>query len=426
MNGRRTFLGNAAAAAVMAKISSLRSFGFAMEGPEMIPTMSDREKAGLRGPVKTCVEEIKDGSKYLTTTEYSPDGRLHTFRTTNSDGSEWIRTQTYDADGRLVKIISGKMGEPSTEMLYAYDEAGRLLTITNSPGMGCRIDFHYDRQRHKTSIQKFSPEVFKGNQGVMVESVWTAAQAGVGIPLGGSVTTIYDDLDRQTELQIRDAEDRLVSQIARNYDGNGRLVEEEPIQENAALFFADEFGAEGGPQPTAAQLEAMNGAMKSMFSGRSGTGISYAYDAQGRVTEMRERNSWFDKVTTTSYNEHGDKSAERETITRNSAVPVGVAFSVDENGTVIPVKRTTEPTYSPDLSREEEVRYAYRYDSYGNWTQQTVNHGSSPDTLDSRSRRYTYERGSYRTCSIGLRGYALGGVNRLRGGFEGFASQRQK
>ena len=63
----------------------------------------------------------------------------------------------------------------------------------------------------------------------------------------------------------------------------------------------------------------------------------------------------------------------------NSAVPVGVAFSVDENGTLIPDKRAAEPTESPELSSEDEVRYAHQYDSYGNWTQQTVNHSSSPD-----------------------------------------------
>ena len=58
MSDRRTFLENAAAAIVMTKISSLRSFRFAMDGPEKIdPRMSDREKAGLRGPLRTYVEE---------------------------------------------------------------------------------------------------------------------------------------------------------------------------------------------------------------------------------------------------------------------------------------------------------------------------------------------------------------------------------
>jgi hypothetical protein len=85
MSDRRTFLGNAAAAAVMAKMSSFSPFGFAVQGQEAIDsTMSDREKAGLRGPVKTNVEGIV--GKYPTETEYSPDGRSLVLRTPTSDG----------------------------------------------------------------------------------------------------------------------------------------------------------------------------------------------------------------------------------------------------------------------------------------------------------------------------------------------------
>jgi len=66
--------------------------------------MSDREKAGLHGPVRTCVEEaiLPDNGKHLTTWEYSPDGKILIFtaRFGNSDGTEWITTQTYSGDGR--------------------------------------------------------------------------------------------------------------------------------------------------------------------------------------------------------------------------------------------------------------------------------------------------------------------------------------
>jgi YD repeat-containing protein len=393
MSGRRTFLGNAAAAVVMTKISSLRSLVFAMEGLETNdPTMSDREKAEFRGPVGICIEERDWGEagRLLSTTEYSPGGKLLATRTRHATGSEWVTTHRYDAQGRLIATTSGKSDEAGTEATYTYDEAGRLLTITNSPGMGCRIDFHYDRdeQRRKTSIQKFSPEVFKWyKQGVMVESAWTAAQAGIGIPLGGSVTTIYDDRDQQTELQIRDAEDRLVSRTVRTYDANGRLVEEELIQENPALYFAASFAAEGQPRPTAAQLEAMNKAMKSLLRGGGDTVTSYIYDAQGRVTEMRYRSFWFDKVTTTSYNEHGNKSAEHETITGNSAVPVGTAYSIDEEGTLIPHETVPNTPSVPEVRQPVVSEYSYKYDSYGNWTQQTVNYASGPD-----SSSYVYHR----------------------------------
>src|SRR5271167_547315 len=363
MSDRRNFLGNAAAAAVITKISSLKPFGFATEGQETTnPTMSDREKAGLRGPVRTCVNEIipLDGRKYSTTTEYSPDGRLLTMRSTNSDGSEWVSTQTYDADGRLTKIASGQASEPSTESLFSYA-------------------YSYDEQGRKTIIQTFDPDTLKRAQKTSyMGSAWDAAvRAGIGVPVGGNIITICNSNDQPTEAQLRDGQGRIVTRIVRSYDANGRLIEEKQIQENPALMFAATSGIEGQPQATAAQLEAINKAMKQMMGGRNGTGTSYSYDAQGRVTEMRERNFAFDKVTTTSYNEHGDKSTERESVADNSTVPVGVVFSTDENGTLVQSNPDAKPTEFPvEMFDGHKVQYAYQYDSYGNWTQQTVNHST--------------------------------------------------
>lgn len=355
--------------------------------------VTDREEAGLRGPVKTCTEEIVyPGSKYLTTTEYSVDGRVLAVRTPQTDGSEWVSSNIYNTNGHLVKTVSGKLGETGTEIRYDYDDSGRLLTTTNSSESGDRTTFHYDEHGRTTTIQHFDPKTLERRQNtVSALSAWDTAKSGIGIPAGGHITTIYDGNDQPTEAQIRDAEDHLVSRIVRAYDANGRLVEEEPIQENPASFFADRFAAQGQPQPNATELEAMNTAMKSLLRGRSGTGTSYIYDELGRVIKIHDRNFVFDKVTVTTYNERGDKSAERTTIAGNSIIPVGVAFSVDENGTLVPQNHATEPAESPDLASESEVQYAYQYDSYGNWTQQTANDSSRPNEPSIvRHRAITY------------------------------------
>jgi YD repeat-containing protein len=392
MSDRRTFLGNAAAAALMTKISSLRSFGFATDGPETIDTtMSDRGKAGLRGPVRTCIKEITyPTGKCLTTTEYSTDGRVLTTRTTQPDGPGWVTTHTYDADGRLTKTTSGNASGPDTETLYAYDEAGRLLSITEaSKDRGSKTEFHYDEQGRKTAVQNFDARTFQRPQGAMYAgSPWDlAVGAGIGVSVGGHITTIYDG-NQPTEAQIYDGDGCIVSRIVRSYDADGRIIEEREIEGNPPLILADKFGVEEEPQSTAAQLEAMNKAMKSMLSGRTGARISYAYDAQGRVVEIHDRNFVFDKVTTTSYNEHGDESALRETITVNSTVPIGVAFSEDENGTFTPINPAAEPTRFPEISGE--VRYTYQYDSYGNWTEQTAHQSSTPEGSSSERRTLTY------------------------------------
>jgi len=351
--------------------------------------MTDREKAGLRGPVRTRVEEtIYPGGKFLTTTEYSLDGRLLATRASNSDGSAWVTTQTYDADGRLVKTASGNSGERAAEILYTYDEGGRLKEIRDADGKGNRTSYRYDQQGHKTEIKRFAPEVIERNRGgITTESLWDAAQMGIGVPTGGSVTTLYNDRDLPIEEQILDSEGRVVSRFIRTYDANGRIMEENQIQENPALLMVERFSAEQHVQLDDKQLEAMNRAMKSMLSGRSGTGKSYTYDSQGRVTEVRDRNFAMDGVTRTSYNEHGDKSEERTTLTANTAIPIGVPYSINENGTLIPTKAVSEAPSVPELPKVDIIEYRYEYDPHANWTEQAVVHRSESNEYSTVHRR---------------------------------------
>src|SRR6266550_3104489 len=298
---------------------------------------------------------------------------------------------TRRAGGRLVKTASGKLGEPGTESVYAYDEAGRLLSITNSPEKGNRTDFRYDEQGRKTTVQTFDPKTLQSRQNSMFGgSPWDAAQAGFGVSAGGNVTTIYRENDKPTEAQVHDAEGRIVSRVVRTYDANGRIMEENQIQENPALLMVDKFSAEQRVELDDKQLEAMNKAMKSMLSGRSGTGKTYTYDAQGRVKEVRDRNFALDTVTTTGYNEHGDKSEERMTLTDNTAFPVGVAYSMDENGTLIPATVSNTPSV-PERPKLDVIEYRYEYDQYGNWTEQTVIHRSESNEYSTvRHRTLTY------------------------------------
>jgi YD repeat-containing protein len=258
--------------------------------------MTDREKAGLRGPVKSCVEETE---KRLTTTEYGVDGRLLTTRTSNAD-SGWVTTKTYDADGRLAKEAWTKPGQPTTETLFAHDEAGKLKEIRVADGKGNLTTSRYDQQGR-----------------------WTT------------------------------------------YDASGRIVKKKPIEENPAP-------TSGTPQLNDKRLEAMNKAIKSMMSGKRGTGSSFTHDSQGRVIELRNRTFDLDTVTTTSYNEHGDIREERVTQTSNLAHPELLAFSIGEDGTIIPDRREGDPP--PDLERTTRIisAYRYEYDQNGNWTERTA------------------------------------------------------
>jgi YD repeat-containing protein len=352
--------------------------------------MSDREKAGLRGPVRTCVEEIMhSGGAVSIAFEYSAEGRLLTSRTAHPDGSQWVTTHAYDAAGRLVKIALGKVGEPSSESLYAYDEGGRLTETRDADGKGIRSTYHYDQQSRKNETRSFAPEVFERYRGgVMTDSFWNAAQIGIGVPSGGTVTTLYDERDLPIERQILNNDGRLVSRFVRTYDGNGLIMEENQIQENPALQMVDKFPPEQREKFDDKRLEALNKAMKLMLSGKNGTGKRYTYDPEGRVIEVHDRNFSTETVTATSYNEYGDKSEERITTTNNSIFPAGVPYSMDENGTLIPTEAVPEAPSLPKLVLEPNtVEYRYKYDQHRNWTERTTVHRSESNQYSTVHRR---------------------------------------
>jgi hypothetical protein len=227
-------------------------------------------------------------------------------------------------------------------------------------------------QGRKSAVQKFDAATLKRlRNAAYCGSLWDAAVGGVGVPDGGSITTLYDG-NNPTEARIQDSKGRIVTRLIRTYDADGRILEEKPILENPALIFANRFSSEQQVELTETQLEAINAAMRKL-AGENGVGTSYTYDAQGRVIEMRQGTMVFVKVTTTRYNEQGDKAEERTKIVGNSVIPIGVPQSMNEDGTLVPSEPTANVTASSHVFDEDsETHYDYKYDNYGNWTEETT------------------------------------------------------
>jgi hypothetical protein len=119
---------------------------------------SDREKAGLRGPVEAVLNEQTfsgaDGQQFdmSTTTEYAPDGRILEQRSKNTDGSEWVVSYTYDSDGRLLKTAAGNPGSGDrSETAYLYDEARRLVAV--KPGGKIQTRYQCDDMERKSDTE---------------------------------------------------------------------------------------------------------------------------------------------------------------------------------------------------------------------------------------------------------------------------------
>jgi len=135
-----------------------------------------------------------------------------------------------------------------------------------------------------------------------VGSAWDAIQMGFGIPVGGKVTTTYDQNDQPTQAEVHDANGQVLCRIVGTYDANGQVTEEKPSWINPASVFWDKMPAEQRAQLNPEEVKRFSQAMVTVMNGQAQAGAWYTYNSQNRLTTTRERNMMFEKTTTISYN----------------------------------------------------------------------------------------------------------------------------
>jgi YD repeat-containing protein len=132
--------------------------------------MTDREKAGLRGPVQKIVSDtymadwksktMPEKPNFREEIVYLPDGRLLSMGHHNPDGSTGKTSYTYDANSRLFEVRSSS-GHEDYISRYSYDQQGRLIRVTNSKGDAAEFTaeaYQYASDGVKTRIWFIPPK----------------------------------------------------------------------------------------------------------------------------------------------------------------------------------------------------------------------------------------------------------------------------
>lgn len=347
-----------------------------------LPALSDREKAGLRGPVEECTEESttppqgnRPAWKMVTTTKYDRDGRIYETGYVNNDGSTGTSSLTYDVEGHLLTSVGEAQGK-TWITIYNYDAQGRLIGITDDRDW--TTSFEYDQGRKVRIVtSKLKPSGGPNKWGGV-----TIQRENVDLlippPDGGSVKTFFNDRDQPVESQVYGPDGELLKHVTRTYDAQGRALESSLVIDNlAGLISPDAIkraAAEpGGTEELEKQLAPFLGDQGNLAHS------SYVYDDQGRVIEQHDRFGPTDETTTKiSYNDQGD---EVEAITTdfhekrpNDAKGGKLASASD----------------SPSSPVESQAHFSYQYDTFGNWIEKTVSSapsGSEPSKIWSTAHR---------------------------------------
>lgn len=330
------------------------------------PAPSDREKAGLRGPVEACTQESttppqgnRPAWKMVYTNKYDRDGRMYQTGYVNNDGSKGTSSLTYDAEGHLLTTVGESQGKTSVT-IYNYDTQGRLIDITGAGDW--TTSFEYDQGR-KTRIAKSKLDASStGDQSSLGVSIGSEnVDLSLAPPPGGSVKTSFNDHDQPVEAQVYGPNGDLLKRLTRTYDSKGRVLESSLVIEDAHSILPPDAVKQISAEPGGA--EALEKELARFLGDQHVLAYSsYAYDDQGRVIEEHNRfGPSRETITKITYNDQGDEAQAIET--------------------------TSDASSSPQPSG---ILLKYQYDNFGNWIEKTVSSaptGSEPSKIWSIDRR---------------------------------------
>lgn len=221
----------------------------------MIQTpVSDRERCGLHGPVKSVIDE-------WSTTEFDRDGKILEWRGNTSHGR--------------------------AERTYVYDDNGRLIRISGSDQVD---EFRYDEQGRKKQIRQIPARPEQASRAYGIAAWFDCISEGDTLSDGGRVETMYNERDQPVDATILDDEGMVLFRIVHTYDADGRLSQEKLTTENAPLpkAFRDQIPVEHRGAALAemkAQLEEIS-QRTGLYSDAD---RSYVCNDQGRIAERHMR-----------------------------------------------------------------------------------------------------------------------------------------
>jgi len=319
----------------------------------------DRQKYGLRGPVKKVLIEaaqfeehdgqIAEKPWYSYKYTFNSDGLLTEQVNRDLAGTEWRTVYQYSDSGNLLSMETfDPSGTLNSELRYIYDANDRLAAeqhVTRDGKVTVPTTYIYDDPGGKLKIQELDLGEYADAM-IGIEGTNTSIRASDA----SRVESRYDDRGGVVEVRVFNPNGAIVSRVEITRDERGNPLEETQYVGDVSFdpCASDSCSTEQMAALTEEQKAEFAAEIARLFS--PGTAMSkhkHTYNTEGRLIESNLTMMGMEVSRQTfAYDERGNKSEE---------------VSYIENGT------------------ESKVVFAREYDEYGNWTRELVSNASTWD-----------------------------------------------
>jgi hypothetical protein len=342
--------------------------------------MSKVTHSGLRGSVKTMRTEFAEWEvgkeqwqvpRHTTLHRFRADGQINEHVSHNPNGSVSRSTYSYDAADRLAEVQFRLDDGPVSKTLYRYDDLGRVvqtIAVDNDSTEREASTWNYDNAGRKTKIEFVSEP--RGGMACSTAYGIEGTEQSYFAEGVATITTLFGDGEHSSEALLHDSGGRVILQLAFTRDNAGRLLCEEARW--PAMPASIEKGMENAPPEERAATAAIFAQILGPEKVLSRT--TYSYDERGRRIGRSESMGGMSADQTTWYYDDYDNPVRQ--IQEHKAHDM----NVDESGNLQP---------SNEKSSRHEVRFDYKFDKNGNWTERAVSvrYESNPEFQRSKIER---------------------------------------
>ena len=330
--------------------------------------MSDFAGWALRGPVRPLRTDFAEWNpetgewrplKNRSVATFRPDGQISEIEHHNPDGSVPREVRLYDESGRLTEDQWWASGVLTRRVLHTYDVGGRPASsvIVDVDGTKREAEVcRYDENGRKTKVvflpvpESSAATCSTGSGGAM----YGVEGTDVAYPAPGATTstTTYDERELPAEVTFRDASRAVVTRVVFSRDQDGRVLSER-------MEFAGPAGLPGPavdadlPDHERASLMKL---LETVFEDHTFSLATYVYDEKGRrIESIRRLGTLSEECVTVRYDDFDNPVEEvMSDVSRDLRMDDGVVKSEEGPSCV------------------QHVRFEYRYDAHGNWTERIV------------------------------------------------------